>query len=175
MSVETQIMTAEEEIKARKEFEDILATFCKHFSEEDLKGIRKAFELALKAHEEQRRQSGEIYIYHPLGVVRILAEVQVDAVTLEAAILHDVVEDTDIKLETIEKEFGGEVARLVDGVTKLSRIEYKSKEEQKLESHRKMLLAMAKDLRVVVIKLADRLHNMRTLSHMNSEKQKDIA
>ena len=73
MSVETQIMTAEEEIKARKEFEDILATFCKHFSEEDLKGIRKAFELALKAHEEQRRQSGEIYIYHPLGVVRILA------------------------------------------------------------------------------------------------------
>lgn len=168
-------MTAEERKKAWEEFESILELLKNSLSPDEVKELTDAFSLALSAHNSQRRVSGESYIFHPLGVLRILADLQVDLVTLEAAILHDVVEDTEITLEEIQKKFGSEVAMLVDGVTKISRIEYKSKEEQKMESHRKMLLAMAKDLRVVVIKLADRLHNMRTLSYMNPEKQKDTA
>lgn len=168
-------MTFEERKKAWEEFESILELLKNSLSPDEVKELTDAFSLSLSAHNSQRRVSGESYIFHPLGVLRILADLQVDLVTLEAAILHDVVEDTEITLEEIQKKFGSEVAMLVDGVTKLSRIEYKSKEEQKMESHRKMLLAMAKDLRVVVIKLADRLHNMRTLSYMNPEKQKDTA
>lgn len=168
-------MTAEEKKKAWEEFESILELLKNSLNPDEVKGLTDAFSLSLYAHNSQRRVSGESYIFHPLGVLRILADLQVDLVTLEAAILHDVVEDTEITLEEIQKQFGSEVAMLVDGVTKISRIEYKSKEEQKMESHRKMLLAMAKDLRVVVIKLADRLHNMRTLSYMNPEKQKDTA
>lgn len=168
-------MTAEEKKKAWEEFESILELLKNSLNPDEVKGLTDAFSLSLSAHNSQRRVSGESYIFHPLGVLRILADLQVDLVTLEAAILHDVVEDTEITLEEIQKQFGSEVAMLVDGVTKISRIEYKSKEEQKMESHRKMLLAMAKDLRVVVIKLADRLHNMRTLSYMNPEKQKDTA
>lgn len=176
MTTEKKIeMTAEERKKAWEEFESILELLKNSLSQDEVKELTDAFSLSLSAHNSQRRVSGESYIFHPLGVLRILADLQVDLVTLEAAILHDVVEDTEITLEEIQKKFGSEVAMLVDGVTKISRIEYKSKEEQKMESHRKMLLAMAKDLRVVVIKLADRLHNMRTLSYMNPEKQKDTA
>jgi GTP pyrophosphokinase len=137
--------------------------------------VRKAYELANSAHEGQLRVSGEKYISHPLGVAKILAELQIDATTISAALLHDVVEDTIVTAEELEKQFGKEVAMLVDGVTKLSRIEYKSKEEQQLENYRKMFLAMAKDIRVVLIKLADRLHNMRTLKFMPPEKQREIA
>lgn len=168
-------MTAEEMKKAWEEFKEITSVLKDSLSSEEMRKLEEAFSLSLSAHKHQRRHSGESYIFHPLGVVKILLELQVDAVTLEAAILHDVVEDTDVTLDEIKERFGDEVAMLVDGVTKLTRIEYKSKEEQKMESHRKMLLAMAKDLRVVVIKLADRLHNMRTLSYMNSDKQKDVA
>jgi guanosine-3',5'-bis(diphosphate) 3'-pyrophosphohydrolase len=137
--------------------------------------VREAYELAHDAHEGQIRASGEEYICHPLGVATILAELQIDALTISASLLHDVVEDTAFSLEEIEKRFGKEVAMLVDGVTKLSRIEYKSKEEQQLENFRKMFLAMAKDIRVVLIKLADRLHNMRTLKHMPEHKQRRIS
>ncbi|MDU2065136.1 MAG: bifunctional (p)ppGpp synthetase/guanosine-3',5'-bis(diphosphate) 3'-pyrophosphohydrolase [Sporomusaceae bacterium] len=137
--------------------------------------IEKAFHVAVTAHTGQKRASGEEYIIHPLGVAKILAELQIDAVTISASLLHDVVEDTAITLAEIEKDFGREVAFLVDGVTKLSRMEYKSKEEQQLENYRKMFLAMAKDIRVVLIKLADRLHNMRTLKHVPPEKQQRIA
>lgn len=137
--------------------------------------VEKAYQLACSAHHGQYRVSGEEYICHPLGVAQILSELQIDATTISASLLHDVVEDTAITLDELEKQFGKEVALLVDGVTKLSRIEYKSKEEQQLENHRKMFLAMAKDIRVVLIKLADRLHNMRTLKHMAPEKQKRIA
>lgn len=168
-------MTIEEKKKAWEEFDSILELLKNSLSPEEMEKLTDAFSLALSAHNSQRRASGESYIFHPLGVLRILADLQVDLTTLEASILHDVVEDTEITLEDIQKKFGSEVAMLVDGVTKISRIEYKSKEEQKMESHRKMLLAMAKDLRVVVIKLADRLHNMRTLSYMNPEKQKNTA
>lgn len=137
--------------------------------------VQQAYELARNAHEGQVRASGDEYICHPLGVAHILAKLQIDALTISAALLHDVVEDTTFSLTDLEKRFGKEVAMLVDGVTKLSRIEYKSKEEQQLENFRKMFLAMAKDIRVVLIKLADRLHNMRTLKHMPEHKQRRIA
>jgi GTP pyrophosphokinase len=137
--------------------------------------IEQAYLFAREAHQGQLRVSGEEYIYHPLGVAKILADLQIDPVSICAALLHDVVEDTEITLDQLEKKFGKEVAMLVDGVTKLSKIEYKSKEEQQLESYRKMFLAMAKDIRVVLVKLADRLHNMRTLKHMSPQKQKNTA
>lgn len=137
--------------------------------------VQQAYELARSAHEGQVRASGEEYICHPLGVANILANLQIDALTISASLLHDVVEDTTFSLSDLEKLFGKEIAMLVDGVTKLSRIEYKSKEEQQLENFRKMFLAMAKDIRVVLIKLADRLHNMRTLRHMPEHKQRRIA
>ena len=154
---------------------DIIAKVRTYQSEAVVPLLEKAFALASQAHEGQHRVSGEDYIHHPLGVARILAELQIDADSIAAALLHDVVEDTTVTLEQIEKEFGREIAGLVDGVTKLSRIEYKSKEEQQMENYRKMFLAMAKDIRVVLIKLADRLHNMRTLRYMRSDKQKRIA
>jgi guanosine-3',5'-bis(diphosphate) 3'-pyrophosphohydrolase len=137
--------------------------------------LEKAYQLAHAAHEGQLRVSGEEYICHPLGVANILADMQIDAVTISASLLHDVVEDTTVTLEMLEKEFSKEIAMLVDGVTKLSRIEYKSKEEQQMENYRKMFLAMAKDIRVVLIKLADRLHNMRTLKYMAEYKQREIS
>lgn len=137
--------------------------------------VMKAYEFARDAHTGQLRVSGEEYIIHPLGVAQILADLQIDAVTISASLLHDVVEDTNYSLVELEKHFSKEIALLVDGVTKLSRIEYKSKEEQQLENYRKMFLAMAKDIRVVLIKLADRLHNMRTLKHMPELKQRKIA
>ena len=137
--------------------------------------IRRAYELADAAHKGQKRVSGEDYISHPLAVAKILTDLQIDDITISAAILHDVVEDTTHTLDEMRELFGDEVAMLIDGVTKLGRIQYKSKEEQQLESYRKMFLAMAKDIRVIMIKLADRLHNMRTLKYMREDKQKRIA
>ena len=137
--------------------------------------VEKAYQFAEKAHRGQFRNSGEDYIQHPLEVAQILVELEMDEATIAAALLHDVVEDTSLTLGDIEKEFGSEIALLVDGVTKLGRIEYKSKVEQQVENLRKMFLAMAKDIRVILIKLADRLHNMRTLKYHSIEKQKEIA
>jgi len=141
----------------------------------DFKLLEDAFQFAATAHQGQKRRSGEDYISHPLNVAAILAELQLDLVTIAAALLHDVVEDTPIRLDTIRELFGDEIALLVDGVTKLSRLEYKTKEEQQAETLRKMFIAMAKDIRVILIKLADRLHNMRTLKHHPVEKQGEIA
>ena len=137
--------------------------------------IRRAFTLAEGAHAGQRRASGESYIEHPLAVAAILAEMEMDVPTIAAAILHDVVEDTSITAEEVSEQFGPEIANLVDGVTKLTRIPYQSKEDAQVENLRKMFIAMAKDIRVIIIKLADRLHNMRTLASLPPEKQQSVA
>lgn len=141
----------------------------------DLALILKAYNLAEDAHKDQTRNSGEPYISHPLNVAYILTKLHIDDITIAAALMHDVVEDTIYTIEDMENLFGKEVALLIDGVTKLGKIEFKSKEDHQLETYRKMFIAMAKDVRVILIKLADRLHNMRTLKHMRAEKQKRIA
>ncbi|WP_371370742.1 bifunctional (p)ppGpp synthetase/guanosine-3',5'-bis(diphosphate) 3'-pyrophosphohydrolase [Sporomusa aerivorans] len=161
--------------KESTNIESILAKIKSYQPDAPLTMVEKAYQLAHSAHEGQLRVSGDEYICHPLGVANILADLQIDTVTISASLLHDVVEDTSVTLEILEKDFGKEIAMLVDGVTKLSRIEYKSKEEQQLENYRKMFLAMAKDIRVVLIKLADRLHNMRTLKYMAAHKQQEIS
>jgi GTP pyrophosphokinase len=137
--------------------------------------MTKAFETARTAHSQQTRKSGEGYINHPLAVAKIVADIGLDETTVIAALLHDAVEDTDITVADVERDFGPEVAAIVDGVTKLDRIRFDSKEEQQAATMRKMLVAMAKDLRVLIIKLADRLHNMRTIAAMPLEKQQRIA
>jgi len=137
--------------------------------------VEKAFDFSLKAHSGQLRESGESYVTHPLGVALILTELELDLVTIIAGLLHDVVEDTSVTLDDIRDQFGEEVASLVDGVTKLSRLDFTSKEEQQAETLRKMFIAMAQDIRVVLIKLADRTHNLRTLRYLNTDKQKEIA
>jgi GTP pyrophosphokinase len=141
----------------------------------DPESIRRAFEVARDAHGSQTRKTGEPYITHPIAVAEVLAGYGMDVDTIAAALLHDVVEDTPVTLEEIQKEFGDEVAHLIDGVTKLDRVRFDSKEEQQAATIRKMVVAMARDVRVLLIKLADRLHNMRTLGALAPEKQQRIA
>jgi guanosine-3',5'-bis(diphosphate) 3'-pyrophosphohydrolase len=137
--------------------------------------LRGVYELADTAHDGQHRASGEDYIEHPIAVARILADMEMDRATIAAAILHDVVEDTVVTSDEVATKFGPEIAQLVDGVTKLTRIPYQSKEDAQVENLRKMFMAMARDIRVIIIKLADRLHNMRTLSSLPASKQQTIA
>ncbi|HAH95993.1 MAG TPA: (p)ppGpp synthetase, partial [Firmicutes bacterium] len=139
------------------------------------KKLEEVYDFAAKAHKGQKRDSGDAYIQHPLNVAQILAEMEMDLTTLCAAILHDVVEDTDVLITEIEAKFGAEVAMLVDGVTKLSKIDFQTREERQAENLRKMFLAMAKDFRVVLIKLADRMHNMNTLKYLPEDRQRRIA
>ncbi len=141
----------------------------------ELDAVGRAFDLAVAAHDGQKRATGEAYVTHPIASAQILAELGVDTVAIQAALLHDVPEDTEYSLTDVEERFGAEVAQLVDGVTKLSKFSTHSHEQQQAENIRKMLLAMAQDIRVVLIKLADRLHNMRTLYGLPSEKQQRIA
>lgn len=170
-------------VKAQEDYEDpnrlydmLIARIRKYHPSTDVSMIEKAYKLAVKAHGDQRRKSGEPYIIHPLWVAIILADLEMDKETIAAGMLHDVVEDTKFTEEDIRREFGDEVALLVDGVTKLGRLSYSSdKLEVQAENLRKMFLAMAKDIRVIIIKLADRLHNMRTLQFMTPAKQKEKA
>jgi len=146
-----------------------------HHPSADLSVVERAFDLAVEAHADQARASGEPYVTHPIASARILAELGIDPVAVAAALLHDVPEDTEYRLADIEERFGAEIAQLVDGVTKLSKFSTHSHEQQQAENIRKMFLAMAEDIRVVLIKLADRLHNMRTLSALPPDKQQRIA
>lgn len=155
--------------------DELIEEISKYLSPTDIEMIKKAYEFAKEAHDGQFRKSGEEYIHHPVSVAGILANLQMDGVTIVAALLHDVIEDTEVTSEQLQEEFGKEVTLLVEGVTKLKKITYKSLAEQQAENHRKMFVAMAKDIRVILIKLADRLHNMRTLKHVSENKQKRIA
>src|SRR3954471_1630480 len=150
----------------------LLAIYRSHQPRADTSMVTRAYEVARAAHEGQVRRSGDPYIQHPLAVAKILAELGLDDITLSAALLHDSVEDTGVTLEEVATEFGDDVANIVDGVTKLDRVSFDSKEAQQAATMRKMLVAMAKDIRVLLIKLADRLHNMRTLAAMPPHKQR---
>ena len=155
--------------------EELIAEVEAYNPDVDKELLRRAFEAAERAHAGQTRRSGEEFIHHPLGVARICAELHLDEQTIAAALLHDVVEDTDADLEEVRAEFGPDVALLVEGVTKLTRISFQSREQAEAENYRKMIVAMAQDVRVILIKLADRLHNMRTIEYQTKQKQAQKA
>ena len=168
-------------VKAPEDYQDpeelyqaLIARVRKYHPSADITMIEKAYQIGKEAHKNQFRKSGEPYIIHPLWVAIILADLEMDKETIVAGMLHDVVEDTTMTLDEISAEFGEEVALLVDGVTKLGQLNYsKDKLEAQAENLRKMFLAMAKDIRVIIVKLADRLHNMRTMEFMTPAKQKE--
>ncbi len=151
--------------------EDVISLSKKNNRRSDSKLIKRAYEFAKLYHGEQKRKSGEPYIVHPVQVAYILASLGLDTSTICSALLHDIIEDTNITKQDLVQIFGGEIAELVDGVTKLGRLQYASMEEQQVENYRKMFLAMGKDIRVILIKLADRLHNMRTLKYLSRDRQ----
>src|ERR1700757_1341549 len=155
--------------------EELLEKLKKHRPAEDPWIVRRAYEIASERHHDQFRSSGEPYLSHLLEVAHILADMRLDATTLTAAILHDAIEDTEYPVSRIEERFGPEVAHLVEGVTKIGRLNIKAPEARQAESVRKMLLAMVNDVRVVLVKLADRLHNMRTLEYLEPSRQQRIA
>ncbi len=146
-----------------------------YYPDADFNLLRKAYDFAAKAHEGQKRSSGEDYIIHPLNVAATLVKLHLDLDSIITGLLHDVVEDCDVKPEEIERQFGHAIAQIVVGLTKISKIKFKTKEESQAENFRKMVVAMAKDIRVIIVKLADRMHNMRTLQYVNENKQKEIA
>ena len=155
-----------------RELQDKLAELRLH---DDLSLLQKAFDFALERHGAQVRKSGDPYMSHPVEVAHLLADMRLDLVCVVTGLLHDLVEDTGVGIPTIRRRFGPETARCVQGVTKLSKLDYYSAEERQSESFRKMLLAMVEDIRVILVKLADRLHNMRTLKYLDSERQQRIA
>lgn len=159
----------------QEKFEHFIETIKSYNSSANVELITKAYELAYRVHDGQKRATGEPYIIHPLAVAQILAESEMDSESIIAALLHDVIEDTDVSYQNIKAQFGASIADLVEGVTKLGRIPYSSREEQQMENLRKMFLAMAKDVRVILIKLADRLHNMRTIDNLPEEKRRKKA
>jgi GTP diphosphokinase / guanosine-3',5'-bis(diphosphate) 3'-diphosphatase len=163
------------EPEAQDGIEALVRTVKGYNAKADLKEIERAYRFAAEHHEGQKRLSGEDFIEHPLAVAQILADLGLDTTTLEAALLHDTVEDTDVSVADLESGFGPEVSRIVDGLTKLDALSFRSREHEQAENVRKMIVAMAGDIRVLLIKLADRLHNMRTLSALPKDKQRRIA
>ena len=156
-------------------FDELITAVKEARPKEDVAPIEKAWRFASQYHAGQTRSSGEPYMIHPLAVAKILADMRMDVVSIETGLLHDIVEDTTVTLPEIQKNFGDEVAKCVDGVTKLSKIDFFSAEDRQAESYRKMLLAMVNDIRVIIVKLADRLHNMRTLEFLSPERRERIA
>src|SRR5271167_4712072 len=156
-------------------FRDLLRKVRRYRPNDDLTLVKKAYDFSLRHHQGQTRASGEPFLVHPLEVAAVLAEMRLDTTAIAAGLLHDAVEDTSVTVDDIRAEFGEQVAHIVEGVTKISKIDFASREEAQAESVRKMVLAMVDDIRVVLIKLADRLHNMRTLQHLAPERQIKIA
>src|SRR5438105_969148 len=156
-------------------FRELMKRMQENRPQDDLSLIKKAYDYSLRVHEGQTRASAQPYPIHPLEVALVLAEMKMDPVAVAAGLLHDSVEDTSVTIVDIRKEFGEQVAHIVEGVTKISKIDFATREEQQAENLRKMMLAMVDDIRVVMIKLADRLHNMRTLEHLDPERQHKIA
>ncbi|MAO07093.1 MAG: RelA/SpoT family protein [Alteromonas sp.] len=172
----TQVAIEEENKEIAKQYKELLKISYRTLSAEDKKLIRSAFDVAVDAHKDQRRKSGEAYIFHPIAVAKIVAsEIGLDATSIAAALLHDVVEDTSYTLADLEQMFGETVARIVDGLTKISALEYQSDVSLQAENFRKMLLTLNEDIRVIIIKIADRLHNMQTMDSMPAHKQVKIA
>mgnify|MGYP003313521898 FL=1 len=172
-------MIVSEEIenkKIAKQYKELLQISYQTLSNDDKKLIRSAFDTAVHAHRNQRRKSGEPYIYHPIGVAKIVAqEIGLDATSIAAALLHDVVEDTEYSFEDIEKLFGSDIRKIVEGLTKISKLSKENNVSLQAENFRKLLLTLNDDIRVIIIKIADRLHNMQTLDAMPDEKQIKIA
>src|SRR5438128_10377260 len=151
--------------------DELLAEVEAYKPDVDRELLTRAFDYAAQAHAGQLRQSGQEFIYHPWGAAKILAGLQLDEATLAAALLHDVVEDHSTDIEELRVEFGDKIARLVEGVTKLTRVQFQSREHAEAENYRKLIVAMAEDLRVILIKLADRMHNLRTIEYLGKQKQ----
>ncbi|HEV7552329.1 MAG TPA: HD domain-containing protein, partial [Candidatus Angelobacter sp.] len=156
-------------------FEQLLAKVAENRPTDDLEIIRKAYSFSLKHHQGQTRASGEPYLIHPLEVSLVLADMKLDSTAISAGLLHDAIEDTPVTHEDVRREFGDQVVHIVEGVTKIDKIDLASREERQAENVRKMVLAMVDDIRVVLIKLADRLHNMRTLKHLPEERRQQVA
>ena len=150
---------------------DLISVLDDYLNDDEVVLVKKAHKLAEKAHEGQFRQSGESYIHHPLAVALILADLQLDYYCIVAAILHDCIEDTPVTKKEVEQEFGSQVAHIVEGVSKLTNLEFTSSSQKQAKNFQKLVFAMSKDMRVMIIKLADRLHNMRTLESVNDEKK----
>src|SRR5690349_6915332 len=166
--IATNVLTA-------TKFRDLLKLVRENRPGDDLDIIQRAYEFSLQHHNGQTRASGEPYLVHPLEVALVLAEMKLDSTAIAAGLLHDAIEDTEATQEDLVKEFGETVAHIVEGVTKIDKIEFASREERQAENVRKMVLAMVDDIRVVLIKLADRLHNMRTLEHLPEQRRHQIA
>src|SRR5690554_8005048 len=159
-----------------RQYKELLRVSYRSLTDEDKLLIRKAFDTAVEAHKDQRRKSGEAYIFHPIAVAKIVdSEIGLDDTSIAAALLHDVVEDTKYTVEDIEKMFGKVVARIVDGLTKIAHISLSEDVSMQAENFRKMLLTLNEDIRVIIIKIADRLHNMQTMESMPPHKQRKIA
>ena len=169
-----EISESEREMLAAK-FAELIETVRKNRPSDDTEIIRKAWDYCVEHHGAQKRASGEPYVLHPLEVAQVLAEMKLDSTAIAAGLLHDAVEDTPVTTEDISERFGEQVAHIVEGVTKIDKIQFANREDRQAENVRKMLLAMVSDVRVVIIKLADRLHNMRTLEHLKPERQQAIA
>src|SRR5918997_4352140 len=167
--------TTAESRRHEPQLAELLARVLEYDPDADVALIRRAFEYSCEHHKGQVRRSGEPFVCHPIAVAGICAVLRLDSATIDGALLHDVVEDTVVELDHVRDLFGDDVALLVDGVTKLTRISFASREQAQVENYRKMIVAMAHDLRVILIKLADRLHNMRTLGSLTKQKQLDTA
>ena len=175
MATNAQPSSQKEQKLLTAKFKELLAKVAENRPKDDPEIIRKAYEFSLKHHQGQTRASGEPYLVHPLEVAVVLADMKLDSTAIAAGLLHDAIEDTEVTHEDVRREFGDQVVHIVEGVTKIDKIDFASREERQAENVRKMVLAMVDDIRVVLVKLADRLHNMRTLEYLPEERRQNIA